>query len=824
MSNAGIVTNDPIVVDGKLHRFHVEGDKPGSKNGWSIAFPDGIPAGAFGSWRTGVSETWCAKETSSLSPQERDAFTRRMKAAKAEREREEKRRQAEAQTRAQKIWEDSKPAPDSHPYLKKKQVKPHGLRIRNGDSLVVPLRDSKGTLRSLQFIDKNGEKRFLAGGKVSGCYYSLGKPNGVIYITEGLSTAATVHESSNGGVSVAFNAGNLAPVAKALKEKYSDATLVIAGDNDYQTEGNPGRVKAIEAARAVGGLVALPTFKNGQIGTDWNDLFIAEGMQVVKQQLEAAAPPPLSDDTRAEIDIWLKSDSTDLNNIRKALQSLDTLQYDQVRNKIADHAGIRVPTLDGLVKNAGRDRGIEVQGGSIGWEEIVPWPEPVDGAQLLDELVSTFQRYLILPEGAAEFIALWSVHTHAHEAAYFSPNLVLSSPEKRCGKTRVLEVFSGLIPRPILASNVTSAVVFRLIEKYRPTLILDENDTFLKIREELRGILNAGHSRKLAYVYRAVGDDYEPRKFSVWAPKALALIGNLPDTVADRSIIIHMRRKTTDERVQRFREDKAHEILYPLCQKAARWVSDHFNGIKDVEPEVPGTLNDRAQDNWRPLLSIADIAGGKWPERARQAAETLSGYGDTDSDSFKVQLLEDIQAAIKEIGNPDKIKTEDLLRYLNSLEDHPWCEWKKGNPMSARNLSTLLRPFGIKSKDHRFDGEVKKGYSIFEFKESFRRYLPPQSATSATGLTNNNLGEIQSATEPESVADKNSRNPCIDNCVADVADRNPMPGERNSVQGVRCGDCCHFIPDPVNSPQGNRYMQGGRGPIRPQRSGAISEG
>lgn len=240
MLAAGLDTDCQIIVDGEIHRIHVKGDKSGSKNGWYVLNPGEIPAGGYGSWKSGIWETWCARETSSLSPQERETFTRQMKVAREKREREEKRIQTEARTRAQKIWKDAKPAPYSHPYLKKKQVKPHGIRVavqgKYKDSLVVPLRDAAGVIHSLQYIAEDGTKRFLTGGRMSGGYFAIGKSRGKIYIVEGFATGATVHEVAREAVAVAFNAGNLEAVAKALKEKYPDATLVIAGDDDSHTE------------------------------------------------------------------------------------------------------------------------------------------------------------------------------------------------------------------------------------------------------------------------------------------------------------------------------------------------------------------------------------------------------------------------------------------------------------------------------------------------------------------------------------------------------------------------------------------------------------
>ncbi len=337
MSNAGIVTNDPIIADGELHRIHVNDDRQRDKNGWYVIYSDAIPAGAYGCWKRDISETWCAKETSKLSSQERETFTRRMEAAKAEREQERKRVHAEAQARAQKIWGAAKPAPESHPYLTKKKIGAHGLRVavqgKYKDSLVVPLRDAAGVIHSLQYIAEDGTKRFLTGGRVSGCYFAIGKPRGKIYIVEGFATGATVREVNGEAVAVAFDKGNLGAVAKSLRGKFPDARIIIAGDNDHQTEGNPGKTKALEAAGAVGGLVALPVFQDGQTGTDFNDLFMAEGQQAVKRQLEAAAPPPLSDDPQAEPITVQKSFPTTESGQAEYFAHLygDQLRYDHQR-------------------------------------------------------------------------------------------------------------------------------------------------------------------------------------------------------------------------------------------------------------------------------------------------------------------------------------------------------------------------------------------------------------------------------------------------------------------------------------------------------------
>lgn len=267
LDKAGLSTKEEITADGKLHRFTVQSDKPGSKNGWYVLYDDGIPAGAFGSWKTGDRETWCAKADRDLTPAERQDFEQRMDLARKAREAEEQAQRAMARDKALSIWKVSFPAPDNHPYLVNKGVGNHGLRIHK-DALVIPMRDSAGTLHSLQFIDGEGNKRFLSGGRKKGCYFSIGNAGESLCIAEGYATAASVHESTGLPVAVAFDAGNLESVALALRAKFPEIEITLCADNDTQTPGNPGLTKARGAAAAVGALLAVPPC-NG----DFNDLY-----------------------------------------------------------------------------------------------------------------------------------------------------------------------------------------------------------------------------------------------------------------------------------------------------------------------------------------------------------------------------------------------------------------------------------------------------------------------------------------------------------------------------------------------------------------------
>lgn len=266
MNRAGLYTRDPILGDGRLHRFRVEGDKTGSKNGWYVLYGDELPAGAFGCWKRGISETWCTKAENTMTYTEREAFRRRMEEVRKACEVEDAARKKDAAAKALAIWKTAPLAPEDHPYLTKKGVRNHGLRLHKG-ALVVPLRDGGGALHSLQFIDAEGGKRFLSGGRIAGCFYLIGIPADTLCICEGYATGASIHAATGHAVAVAFNCGNLLAVAQVLRRKFPIIKIVLCADNDTRTTGNPGLTKAREAASAVGALLAVPPCHG-----DFNDL------------------------------------------------------------------------------------------------------------------------------------------------------------------------------------------------------------------------------------------------------------------------------------------------------------------------------------------------------------------------------------------------------------------------------------------------------------------------------------------------------------------------------------------------------------------------
>jgi putative DNA primase/helicase len=402
------------------------------------------------------------------------------------------------------------------------------------------------------------------------------------------------------------------------------------------------------------------------------------------------------------------------------LATLSLIDYDRCRQTEAKRLGIRVTSLDAEVAKLRHDEPSD----DLLPPEPEPFEEPVDGVQTLAAVMGMIRRYVVLSDAQSIAIALWVVHAHAHDAATISPRLAIGSPTKRCGKTTLMSVVQGLVPRALSTSNITTAAVFRVIEIAKPCLLIDEADTFLDGNDDLRGILNGGHNRSLARVIRTAGEKLEPKVFKIWAPVAIAMIGRLPATLADRSVEIDLKRKRKGDACERFRADRI-EHLVALRRKIARWVSDHIEALRSAEPEVPTGLDDRAADNWRPLFAIADQAGGPWSRLARAAAVALA-KGDTD-DAAGIMLLEDIRSIrMTEENGTSGIFTKDLLERLHTNEQRPWAEWSKGKPINAHQLSKLLAPFGILSpRTIRIGPKTSKGYQFDWFADAFSRYLPP---------------------------------------------------------------------------------------------------
>lgn len=292
MREAGL---DPgsIISDGKLHRFDVPSDKPVSKNGWYVHYDGDIQAGRFGSWKTGENISWCSKKKTDFSPEEKKAYAAKMEAARRQREIEQQAVHDQCREWSTDAWAKAKPADSSHPYLLKKQAISHGLR-QSGDRLMVPVMDLKGTKHGLQFIGTDGTKKFKTGTAKQGHFHLIGKPvDNTMIICEGYATGASIHQATGHAVLVAFDAGNLKPVAEYVHKAKPVLNLIIAADDDQWTDGNPGMTKAAEAAKAVNGVYRSPRFLDLTTKpTDFNDLQILQGPDAVRLQV---FPPPVAE-------------------------------------------------------------------------------------------------------------------------------------------------------------------------------------------------------------------------------------------------------------------------------------------------------------------------------------------------------------------------------------------------------------------------------------------------------------------------------------------------------------------------------------------------
>jgi putative DNA primase/helicase len=415
-----------------------------------------------------------------------------------------------------------------------------------------------------------------------------------------------------------------------------------------------------------------------------------------------------------------------------ALARKNHTEYDQVRAEVAETLGMRVGTLDDKVEAIRKKLEKEDDADALPHWQVEPWTEPVAAAEVLESIRKVFRRYIVMPKDADIGIALWVLHAWTMDAGEISPFLVLVSPTKRCGKTSLLILLYFLTPKSELASNITPSALFRYIEGNRPTLLIDEADSFLKDNEELRGILNAGHTRLGATIIRnvEVNGEHKPRRFSTWAAKAIATIRSLADTLEDRSVTITLQRKPKGANVDRLRRRDTEELKL-LRRKAARWAADNFSKLTDPDPPVPEVLNDRAADNWRPLLAIADLAGGAWPEDGRRAACLLSG--EEQDGAVNVELLRDIRAAF---GDDEVIRTTELLEKLIADPERPWSDWRHGRPLTPKQLGNLLRPFFIVSTTVHPPGLAHgKGYRRSDFGETWAAYCPGQNTLPAQSGT-----------------------------------------------------------------------------------------
>ncbi|MET9722436.1 DUF3631 domain-containing protein [Streptomyces zaomyceticus] len=376
--------------------------------------------------------------------------------------------------------------------------------------------------------------------------------------------------------------------------------------------------------------------------------------------------------------------------------------------------------------------------------------QPIDGAALLAEVEAFHRRFNVFPREAAYVaVALWDAHSHLLDAFDSTPRLAFLSPEPGSGKSRALEVVETLVPRPMLAVNARAAALFRSVSDPagRPTILFDEIDTVFGPKagdnEELRGFLNAGH-RRSGVTYRCVGDGGNQTvvEFPSYTAVAVAGLGGLPDTITTRSVIIRMRRRARNEHVEPFRA-RLHEAEgNQLRDRLAEWADQVREDVAGRWPQMPEGVTDRPADVWEPLLSVADAAGGDWPERARAACvELVNAARADDKGSIGIRLLTDLRDHV--LVGIDRLPTVAVLDRLCSLDEAPWADMS-GRPLDSRGLAKMLGEYmtsensPVKARNIKTAGSVLKGYYAADLQDAWDRYCPPplqKSATSATSAT-----------------------------------------------------------------------------------------
>ncbi len=349
------------------------------------------------------------------------------------------------------------------------------------------------------------------------------------------------------------------------------------------------------------------------------------------------------------------------------------------------------------------------------------------GAEILDAVHDFLRRFVAYPsEHARVAHALWIAHAHLMDAWDSTPRIAFLSPEPGSGKTRALEVTELLVPSPVEAVNVTPAYLFRKVGSESPTILYDEIDTVFgpkaKDNEEIRGLLNAGH-RRGAVAGRCVvrGKVVETEEIPAYCAVALAGIGGLPDTLLSRAVVVRMRRRAPGEKIEPYRRREQVTAGHALRDRVAEWVARICAGITGAWPVMPAGIEDRDADIWEALLTIADAAGGDWPDRARAAAVTLVTESKESTPSLGVRLLADLRTVF---GEADAMLTETILAALHSLDEAPWADLR-GKPLDARGLATRLRGYGVTRGSVRVGDRAAKGYRADDLRDPWQRYLPP---------------------------------------------------------------------------------------------------
>ena len=427
---------------------------------------------------------------------------------------------------------------------------------------------------------------------------------------------------------------------------------------------------------------------------------------------------------------------------RRIIAEIDDLAENEFEiriKEIAKRHGVSTALLRKWWRQLHQSLGEQRPGGGrrVEMPQEDPWPLAIGTAEMLSTILGKIGEHVVLDFPGAVAVALYTVLTYTVSELQLCPMLLLRSAVKRSGKTTLLGLLLRMTFRALSVASISAAALYRVVDSFKPTLLMDEVDATLTQKtdtaEALRGLLNAGNDRTSSRVLRCVGEEKEVVSFDAFGAKVLAGIGHIPDTMEDRAVVVELRRKLANEKVHRFSVLDDQGEFQEIRRKLLRWAADHGREVGRARPAVPYGLNDRACDNWSPLLAIADLAGGEWPQRARAAALELSGAGRDDEQDVRFELLKDIRAIFDAESKESckAITTAILIDKLCDLEEAPWSTFHRGEPISPRGLGRMLKAFGIVSANLKISRDpvtgkdtVAKGYKRETFNDAWVRYLP----------------------------------------------------------------------------------------------------
>ena len=800
-----------LVADGQWHRCCATNKSGNNTDGAYKLYLDGPkPWGAIRNWTDGKSvEHWNGKASRALTESEQRDLNRRIEQALIEDAKRAAELAEQARATAQRIWYDAVPATAEHAYLTRKGVKPHGLRLSEYGRLLVPMYNADGELVNLQFIAKDGRKYFLRGGRLKGTYFRIPGSYDMIVEVEGFATGASIHAAVGCCVAIAFCASNLKDVAVMLRgminnadayvwtahetqateagevhaqrPRFINTKLIVGADDDWKTPNNPGVMDGLTAARAGKALIAIPQFAPEREAkqTDFNDVAQEQGLDAVKATITNAVEPS------ELLERLLLADPQAAHGDGMTKQLADLKQHDPVAYEklLAQLKGkkVRIRPLEKKIKKVEELRTEHPDDTTTTdlyehWS-VEPWEQPVDTGELLQEITGQITRYVATLGNRAVAVGLWTMFAWVHDAATYSPILVATSAEPDCGKTTMLGVVGFMSRRALLSVDITSAALFRSLEKWKPTFIVDEAEEAFEKSRDMRDVVNSGWTRGQV-VIRCHPETNEPYPYSTFAPKAIGTkgLGKLPDTTLSRSIIINLHRKSAAEKVEKFKHLDTPEFVI-IRRKCLRWAADNMEALRAAQPTIPEGFRNRMEENWSLLLAIAELAGVA--EEAQAAGLLIEGNDAVDKTTLGTKLLSDIRAVFGE-AEREALLSRDLVSLLTADPEKPWAEYKNGKPLSQRQLSNLLADFGIRSEEvHPEDGPHGKGYKRVRFADAFARYLidlapepafDPRSRANTHGSSTSSA--FRSAQNPRRARIENDELPYSRNGLRGSADRN----------------------------------------------------